>query len=282
MQEYVQYDYEHIFIDNASSDATVAIIKELALTDPHLKLIVNARNYGHIRSPHHAFLQTKGDCVISIVCDLQDPPHLIRDFITMWEGGAKIVVAIKESSEESKLMYFLRGLFYSMISKISDTKQIEHFTGFGLYDKSFIDVIRGIDDPYPYFRGLVTELGFGIETIVYKQPQRHGGKTKNNFYTLYDMAMLGFVSYSKVPLRLSSFIGFVVSIVSIIIAMVYLGIKLARWDEFELGLAPLIIGMFFFSGIQLFFLGVIGEYIGAIFTQVKKRPLVTEKERINF
>jgi glycosyltransferase involved in cell wall biosynthesis len=277
-----EYNYEHVFIDNASTDRTVEILKKIAKDDKNIKIIVNVRNFGHVRSPYYGTLQCKGDAVIGIVADLQDPPVMIKDFIKKWEEGFKIVIGVKNKSKENKLMFLIRKTFYYIITKISDTEQIKNFYGFGLYDKQFIDIIRELDEPYPYFRGLVSELGFQRMEIPYTQLRRKEGKTKNNFYTLYDTAMLGFVNHSKVPLRLASFIGFAVSLISVLIAFVYLIYKLIFWDSFQLGMAPLVIGIFFLGGVQLFFLGIIGEYIGAIFTQVKKRPLVIEKERINF
>ena len=276
------YNYEHLFIDNFSTDSTVLKLKNLAKTDINLKIIVNARNFGHIKSPYYGMLQADGDAVISLVADLQDPPELIPEFIKKWESGHKIVVGVKEKSEESRVMFAIRKLFYKIIDRISDTSQIQNFTGFGLYDRQFIDVLKNIQDPYPYFRGLVSELGFSTFQIPYPQPKRLNGKTKNNFFTLYDMAMLGFTSHSKVPLRMSSFIGFIVAFFSILIAISYLIYKILFWDNFQVGIAPLVIGFFFFGGVQLFFLGIIGEYISAILTQVKNRPLVIEKERINF
>jgi len=276
------YCYEHIFIDNASKDGTASILKEIAASDKNVKIIINARNFGHIRSPYHAVLQARGDAVISISADLQDPPYLIRDFITKWEEGFKIVVGVKNKSEENPVMFAIRKLYYHLIQKYADTEQIKNFTGFGLYDKSFVDILRRIDEPYPYFRGLITEIGFDIATIEFVQPRRKKGRTKNNFYTLYDMAMLGFVSHSKVPLRLATFLGFSVAVFSLLVAFVYFIYKLIFWEHFQLGMAPMVIGMFFFSAVQLFFIGIIGEYIGAIYTQVKNRPLVIEKERINF
>jgi polyisoprenyl-phosphate glycosyltransferase len=277
-----EYNYEHIFIDNSSVDRTVEILKRIANEDHSLKIIVNVRNFGHIRSPYYGILQSKGDAVISIVADLQDPPELILSFIKKWEAGFKIVIGTKLKSKENKLMFLIRKIFYNTIIKISESEQIKNFTGFGLYDRQFIEILRSLEDPYPYFRGLICELGFSRIEIPYTQPKRERGETKNNFYTLYDIAMLGFINYSKVPLRMASFIGFGVSLLSFLIAMFYLIYKLFFWSSFSVGIAPLVIGIFFFSGIQLFFLGVIGEYIGAIFTQVKKRPLVIEKERINF
>jgi glycosyltransferase involved in cell wall biosynthesis len=277
-----QYNYEHIFIDNASTDKTVETLKRMANIDNRVKIIVNIRNFGHIRSPYYGILQANGDAVILVVADLQDPPFLVAKFLEKWEEGYKIVIGTKNKSKENRLMFFIRKMFYKAISKMSETEQVKNFTGFGLYDKTFIDILRKIDEPYPYFRGLITELGFGRIEIPYTQPKREKGKTNNNFYTLYDIAMLGFINYSKLPLRMSSFIGFAVSFLSIIIALGYLIAKLIFWSTFSIGVAPLIIGLFFFGGIQLFFLGIIGEYIGAIFTQVKNRPLIIEKERINF
>jgi polyisoprenyl-phosphate glycosyltransferase len=277
-----EYNYEHIFIDNASTDRTVDILKKIAKDDKNVKIIVNVRNFGHVRSPYYGVLQCKGDAVISIVADLQDPPVMIKDFIKKWEEGYKIVLGIKIKSKENKLMFLIRRLFYYIMFKIAETEQIKNFTGFGLYDKIFIDILRNLDEPYPYFRGLVSEFGFQKIEIPYTQLRREKGKTKNNFYTLYDVAMLGFINHSKMPLRLASFIGFAVSLISILIAFGYLIYKLVFWYSFQLGMAPLVIGIFFLGGVQLFFLGMIGEYIGSIFTQVKKHPLVIEKERINF
>jgi glycosyltransferase involved in cell wall biosynthesis len=276
-----EYSYEHIFIDNSSVDKTVEILRGIALLDKNVKVIVNIRNFGHIRSPYYGMLNAHGDAVILVVADLQDPPEMIRVFVNKWELGYKIVIGIKTKSEENRMMFLIRKLFYNIITKISSADLIKNFTGFGLYDKKFIEVLRNLDEPYPYFRGLIGELGFERAEIPYTQPKREKGKSKNSFYDLYDMAMLGFVNHSKLPLRLASFIGFGVSILSILVALIYLVYKLLDWSDFQLGIAPLVIGIFFFSGVQLFFLGIIGEYIGAIFTQVKKRPLVVEKERIN-
>ncbi len=276
------YEYEHIFIDNASSDNTVPILKKLAAKDKNIKVIVNAMNFGHIRSPFHALLQASGDAVISLVADFQDPPSMIIDFIKEWESGYKIVIGVKNKSKESKVMYLIRSIYYRLVKIMSTTDHISHFTGFGLFDKSVMEIIKTYNDPYPYFRGIISEIGFARKEIHYEQPKRLSGKTKNNLYTLYDMAMLGFVNHSKVPLRLSVFTGFFVAVMSLLTAFIYLILKLVFWDTFEFGLAPLIISIFFFSAVQLLFLGIIGEYIGAIYTQVKNRPLVVEKERINF
>ena len=276
------YEYEHIFIDNSSTDDTLKILKEIAKADHRLKIIVNIRNFGHIRSPYHGILQSNGDATILLVADLQDPPIMINDYICKWEQGYDIVIGTKAKSKENQLMFLIRKIFYNTISKISETDQIKNFTGFGLYDKSFIDILKTLDEPYPYFRGLISELGFNRIEIPYEQPKREKGKTNNNFYTLYDIAMLGFINYSKLPLRMAAFIGFSVSFLSILTAIGYFMAKLIFWNTFSIGMAPLVVGFFFLGGIQLFFLGIIGEYIGAIFTQVKKRPLVVEKERINF
>jgi len=281
-QKLPNYRYEHIFIDNASQDKTVPILKEIASQDKNVKIIVNARNFGHVRSPFYGLLQAKGDAVISIVADLQDPPELIAEFIKRWEQGKKIVIGVKKTSQESKFMFAVRKLFYSIIGTLSEIDQIRNFTGFGLYDKQIIDILKTIDDPYPYFRGLICDIGFERAIVEYIQPKRNKGITKNNFYTLYDMAMLGITSHSKVPLRLAVMLGFLVSFASILIALGYLIYKLVFWSSFNLGMAPLVIGLFFFSAVQLFFIGIIGEYIGSIHTQVMKRPLVIEKERVNF
>jgi glycosyltransferase involved in cell wall biosynthesis len=277
-----RYRYEHIFIDNCSTDKTVKILKRIANKDKNIKIIVNIRNFGHIRSPYYGMLQARGDAAISMVCDLQDPPSMIPDFIKKWEEGHSIVIGVKKKSEENLLMFAIRKLYYAMIKKFSESEQITNFTGFGLYDRKFIDVLKSLNEPYPYFRGLVSELGFNRTEIPYTQPKRRHGKTKNNFYTLYDMAMLGFINYSKVPLRLAGFIGFGVAVISLLVALGYLIYKLIFWQRFDVGIAPLVIGLFFFSSVQLIFIGVIGEYIGAIYTQVKNRPLVIEKERVNF
>ncbi|HPZ06760.1 MAG TPA: glycosyltransferase family 2 protein [Candidatus Eremiobacteraeota bacterium] len=276
------YEYEHIFIDNASKDKTVSILKEIAKKDKHVKIIVNTRNFGHLRSPYYALLQTKGDAIIYIVADLQDPPSMIPEFIKKWEEGYKLVVAVKKKSKESPLMFAIRKLYYNLISNLSDIELIKNFTGFGLYDKRVIEILKEINDPYPYIRGLICDMGFERFEIEYTQPRRQKGITKNNFYTLYDFAMLGITNHSKVPLRLATMSGFIMSIVSFIIGIVYLVYKLLVWQNFQVGIAPVIIGIFFFSSVQLFFTGILGEYIGSIHTQVLKRPLVVEKERINF
>lgn len=276
-----QYCYEHLFIDNCSRDRTVAILREIAATDPNVRVIVNARNFGHIRSPYHALLQARGDAVISLVCDFQDPPAMMLDFLKKWEEGYKVVIGVKVSSNESPTMFAVRQFYYRLASRLADIELIQNFTGFGLYDKRVIECLRHIDDPYPYFRGLIADIGFEICKIPYNQPTRRRGITKNNFYTLYDMAMLGITNHSKVPLRLATLFGFMMSGLSLSVAFAYLLAKLIFWNTFVAGTAPILIGVFFFSSVQLFFIGILGEYIGAIHTQVQKRPLVIERERIN-
>jgi glycosyltransferase involved in cell wall biosynthesis len=273
--------YEHLFIDNRSTDRTVEVLRKLAAADPKVKVILNSRNFGHIRSPYHALMQARGDAVITLVADLQDPPQLIRTFVEQWLAGAKIVVGVKPSAEESAAMFAIRRIYYRLISKIADVQLIQNFTGFGLYDRQVLEVLRKIDDPYPYFRGLISEVGFDAVQIPYVQPRRKRGITKNNFYTLYDIAMLGITSHSRVPLRVATLAGFMLSGVSLVISLGYLITKLLLWNEFSLGMAPLLIGMFFFASVQLFFIGLLGEYVGAILTSVSKRPLVVERERIN-
>jgi polyisoprenyl-phosphate glycosyltransferase len=281
MKEYA-YDYEHIFIDNASTDKTMEILRGLAAKDKRVKVIVNTRNFGHIRSPHHALLQARGDAVIGLASDLQDPPEKIPEFIRKWEEGYKVVIGVKTSSQESGLFYFMRSLYYRVLRGLSDVPLIDNFTGFGLYDRKVVEILREFHDPYPYFRGLIADIGFDIARIEFDQPRRKRGISKNNFYTLYDMAMLGVVSYTKVPLRLATMFGFFSAGVSFLVGLVYLIYKLIDWQNFSLGLAPVVIGLFFLGSVQLFFLGVVGEYIGQIYTLSVHRPLVIEKERINF
>jgi polyisoprenyl-phosphate glycosyltransferase len=277
-----RYQYEHIFIDNASKDTTVAILKKIAASDKNVKIIVNSRNFGHIRSPFYGMLQSKGAAVILTVADFQDPPELIGEFLKKWEDGSKIVVGVKKKSKESPIMFAIRKFYYNLIGSISEVDQIRNFTGFGLYDRTIIDVLRTIEDPYPYFRGLIADIGFERAVIEFEQPKRKKGRTKNNFYTLFDIAMLGITSHSRVPLRLATMIGFSASLLCILISVGYFAYKLIFWNSFSVGMAPLVIGFFFFASVQLFFIGLLGEYIGAILTQVQKRPLVIEKERINF
>jgi len=276
------YDYEHIIADNASTDQTVQILRRIAGQDKRVKIIVNSRNFGHIRSPIHAILQASGEAVIGMVSDLQDPPELIPQFIEEWEKGRKIVIGVKSASEESKIFYAIRSLYYFFVKRLAEIDMVEHFTGFGLYDRQVIEILRQIDDPYPYFRGFICDIGFERSEIKYLQPMRKRGLTKNNFYTLYDLAMLGITNHSKVPLRLAAFFGFLTASLSLLVGLFYLAYKLIYWYSFEVGMAPLVIAIFFFAAVQLIFLGIIGEYVGSIHTQVQKRPLVVEKERVNF
>jgi polyisoprenyl-phosphate glycosyltransferase len=281
MQDF-EYEYEHVFIDNASSDGTVTKIRALVEKDKRVKAILNTRNFGHIRSPYHGLLQCDGDAVIAMASDLQDPPERIADFIKQWEAGYKIVIGVKTQSQESGLFYMIRTLYYKVLRSLSDVPLIEHFTGFGLYDRQVIQILSKFNDPYPYFRGLIADIGFPIARIEFVQPRRKRGITKNNFYTLVDMGMLGLTGYTKVPLRLATMLGFLSALISFLVGMIYLIYKLVDWQNFSLGLAPVVIGLFFLGSIQLIFLGIVGEYIGSIYTQVMHRPLVIEKERINF
>jgi glycosyltransferase involved in cell wall biosynthesis len=276
------YRYEHIFIDNASSDNTLGALKLLAAQDKNVKVIRNTRNFGHIRSPHHALMQARGDVVISIVADLQDPPEMIVEMVRAWETGMRVVIGVKQSSDESGLMFWIRKRYYRLVKRLSGIETYENFTGFGLYDRVVVEAVRALGDPYPYFRGMIAELGFARLEIPYHQPARKHGITANNFYTLYDMAMLGITNLSKVPLRIAVFAGFGGSILSILMATAYLIYKLVFWKEFSVGIAPLVIGGFLFSSLQLLFLGILGEYVGAIHTTVQNRPFVVEQERINF
>jgi glycosyltransferase involved in cell wall biosynthesis len=277
-----RYRYEHLFIDNCSTDRTVEILKRIAAEDANVKIIVNARNFGHIRSPLHALHQTRGDAVIGIVSDLQDPPELIPDLVREWEKGYAIVLAIKNTSEENPLMFWVRKKYYRLINRLSSIETFENFSGFALFDRRVVDIVKSFDDPYPYFRGMIAEIGLPHSKVFYDQPARKRGITKNNFYTLYDMGMLGIVNLSKVPLRIVTFSGFVCAAVCILVALSYFIYKLLFWNRFSVGIAPLVIGIFFFSSVQLISMGILGEYIGAIHTQVQKRPLVVERERVNF
>ena len=278
----VCYDYEHIFIDNSSTDGSVKKIKELAASDKRVKLIVNARNFGHIKSPYYGILQSRGDACILIASDLQDPPEMILEFIKQWEAGYKTVLAVKPESEESSIMFMLRKTYYRFITRISEVPLVQNATGAGLFDRVVVDILRSIHDSYPYFRGLLCEIGFPIALVPFRQPRRQRGITKNNFYTLYDIAMLGITNHSKVPLRLMAMSGFLLSLLSLLAAFGFLIAKLAYWDSFQLGTAPMLIGIFFFGAMQTFFIGVIGEYIASIHTQVRNMPLVVEIERVNF
>ena len=281
--EYAQkYEFEYIIIDNDSTDGTQSLLRMLASEDKRLKLIFNMRNFGQIRSGQHVFLQATGDAVIGLASDLQDPPEMIPQLIKKWEEGFKIVLGVKVASEESPFFFFVRRIYYSVVSKLSHVKLLENVTGFGLYDQDVVKEFRKLDDPYPYMRGIICDFGYPVAQIPFVQPLRKRGFTKNNFFTLYDYAMLGLTSFSKIPLRLATMIGFMMSFLSLGVAIVYFLYKLLYWKSFPLGMAPIVIGIFLFSSIQLVFIGVLGEYIGAIHTQVLKRPMVIEKERVNF
>jgi glycosyltransferase involved in cell wall biosynthesis len=277
-----RYEYEHVFIDNSSTDKTVAILRSIAAVDKNVKIIVNARNFGHIRSPIHALFQCRGDAVIGIVADLQDPPPMIVDMIREWENGAYCVLGIKRTSEENSLMFWLRKQYYKLVERLSSIETIQNYTGFGLYDRKVVDLVRSFEDPYPYFRGMIAEIGLPTVKLLYDQPARKFGITKNNWYTLYDIGMLGIISNSKIPLRLAALAGFIGASISFLVAMTYLVLKLLFWSTFSFGLAPMLIGVFFISSLQLVFLGVLGEYVGSIYTQVQKRPYAVELDRVNF
>lgn len=277
-----RYDYELLFIDNDSQDGTRDILRDICSKNSCVKAIFNARNFGQFNSPYYGMLQTTGDCTISMVCDFQDPVEMIPKYIYEWENGYKIVIGIKTSSKESKIMYKLRSLYYKVIKAMSDVEQIEHFTGSGLYDKDFIQVLRDLKDPTPFLRGIVAELGYKRKEIPYEQPQRRAGKTHNNFLKLYDAAMLSITSYTKFGLRICTFAGGIIAIMSFLIGVFYLIVKLVKWNNFAVGMAPVLIGMFFLGAVQLFFLGIIGEYILSMNARVMNRPLVIEEERLNF
>lgn len=277
-----EYDFEVLFIDNYSRDKTRDILEELGKSNKHLKAIFNAHNFGQFNSPYYGLLQSQGDCTILLCADFQDPVEMITNFVKEWEQGYKIVIGIKTTSKENKMMYFLRSIYYKLIKQFSEVEQIEHFTGFGLYDKDFIQVLRKLEDPTPFLRGLVAELGFKRKEIPYEQQQRRAGKTSNNFYRLYDAAMLSVTSYTKVGMRIATFAGGGIALISLMIGIAYLILKIIYWDRFTAGMSPILIGMFFLGAIQLCFMGFIGEYILAINTRVRKRPLVIEEKRINF
>lgn len=276
------YDYEIIFIDNDSNDNTRPLLREVCKRNPKVKAIFNAKNFGQFNSPYYGMLQTTGDCTILMCCDFQDPIEMIPQIVAEWEKGAKIVSCVKTASKENSIMRFLRSCYYKMIKKMSSVEQIEHFTGFGLYDRSFVEVLRNLKDPTPFLRGIVAELGFKRVSIEYTQAKRRAGKTHNNFFTLFDAAMLSFTSYTKVGLHLVTFAGMILSALSILAALVYLVLKLLYWDRFSAGFAPMIIGLFFLNAIELLFIGFVGEYVMSINTRVMNRPLVIEEERINF
>ncbi len=282
MEELPQYDYEILFIDNCSRDNTRPLLREICAKNPKIRAIFNSKNFGQFNSPYHGICQTSGDCTITVCCDFQDPIEMIPKFLAEWEKGHKVVIGVKTSSKESKLMYFLRSVYYKTIRKMSSVEQIEHFTGFGLYDKSFVAVLRDLDDPTPFIRGIVAELGPNIKKIEYEQAKRRAGKTSNNFFSLYDAAMLSFTSYTKIGLRMASFLGIMMSGGSFLAGLICLILKLINTDLFVTGTAAILLTILFVGGLQLFFIGFAGEYIMSTNTRMMKRPLVVEEERINF
>ena len=276
------YDYEHVFIDNSSKDKTVNILKTIAQKDQRVKIIVNARNFGFVRSSYYGLIQPDGDAVIFLMADLQDPPSLIVDFVTKWEEGYKVVQGVRKNSRESFVLFKVKKLYYYVLSVISDVQLTRDTTGFGLYDKCVIQSLRKIDDPYPYFKGLISELGFGIAEVEYVSAARKRGVSSANFFMLYDFALLGITSHSRVPIRVATMSGFIMSVLSIFVAIAYLVAKLINPNFLPIGIASLHITIFFFTAVQLFFIGIIGEYIGLIHLRSLKRPLVVERERVNF
>ncbi len=277
-----KYEFEYVIIDNDSTDGTQDLLRELAAADQRLKVILNVRNFGHVRSPCHGMFQARGEAILYLASDLQDPPELIPQLIEKWEQGFKLALGVKNRSQESPFFFLVRKAYYELVSHLSQVKLIKNATGFGLYDRQVIELLKCIEDPYPYVRGIICDFGFPVAQIPFVQPMRMRGFTKNNFYTLYDIAMLGITSFSKIPLRLATMLGFAASIGSFLAGMAYLVYKLLFWQNFTVGVAPVVIGVFFLGSIQLFFIGILGEYIGSIHTRVHKRPLVVEKERINF
>lgn len=277
-----EYNYEIVFIDNDSSDSTRPLIRKLCKENPNIKAIFNAKNFGQFNSPYYGLTQTTGECAILMAADFQDPVYMITKYVREWEKGSKIVIGIKSKSKESKVMYFLRSCYYKLIKKMSSVEQIEHFTGFGLYDREFLNVLNDLDDPTPFLRGIVAELGYKRKDIEYQQDKRRAGKTHNNWYSLYDAAMLSFTSYTKVGMRIATILGFILSGISVLVALVYLVMKLIFWERFVAGMTPILLGIFLFGSIQLFFIGLLGEYIMNINSRVTHRPLVIEEERINF
>ncbi len=281
-KELSHYQYEILFIDNDSQDTTREKIRKLCAEDRGIKGIFNAKNFGQFNSPYYGMLQSSGDCTVLMAADFQEPVEMVPKFVKEWENGYKIVAGIKTTSKENKFMYWLRGCYYKMIKRLSDVEQIEQFTGFGLYDARFIQVLRDLDDPTPFLRGIVAELGFRRKEIPYEQQLRRAGKTSNNFYRLYDAAMLSVTSYTKVGLRLATFIGGFSCIMSMIVGFVYLIMKLIWWYRFPAGVAPMLVGMLFLGSVQVFFIGMVGEYVLSINQRVMRRPLVVEEERLNF
>jgi glycosyltransferase involved in cell wall biosynthesis len=278
----LNYDYEHIVIDNLSTDSTVEILEKITKTDKNLKVIINSRNFGHIRSPIHGLLQANGDAAILMSADFQDPIDLISKYIKEWENGHLVVMGQKTTSDESKFKHYFKKLYYKFINAISEVPLLMDTTGAGLFDRKVIEVLRGVNDPYPYFRGLVSEVTNDVKLLPFHQPKRNKGSTKNNFYTLYDLGIVGIIKHSKIPLRIITFIGLVASFISLLISIIFLFRKLFNWNSFDAGIAPLIIGVFLIGSIQIFLLGFIGEYVMNILYHSRNMPLVIEKKRINF
>jgi len=277
-----RYDFEVIIIDNHSTDTSPAKLRALAAADPTVKVIFNTRNFGHIRSPYYGIMQSSGLATIYLASDLQDPPEMLPDLVHWWEQGYKLVMATKPVSQGSRVMHAIRKTYYRMLDGISDITLVPNSTGFGLYDRDVLEALRRIDDPYPFLRGLICELGYDIKEVPFNQPRRLRGVSKNNFYTLYDIAMLGVVSHSKVPIRMAAFAGFAIGLFSLLTAIVFLVLKLLFWSSFPMGVAPVVIGMFFMFGVLMLFIGILGEYIASIHTYVQRRPVVVEGERLNF
>ncbi len=277
-----QYEYEHIFIDNYSTDKSRDILREIANVDKNVKVIFNAMNFGPNRSGTYGMLQGTGDCLIAIVCDLQDPPSLIPEFLQKWEEGYKVVLGQKTSSKENPIMYSVRKLYYKIMSCLSETEHLTNVTGYGLFDREVLDMIKWIDDPEPYIRGLIPQLGYKWTLVQYTQEKRTEGSSSYNFNRYFDFAITGLTHVSRKPLRIATLLGLLMSGISFLVGIIYLILKLVRWDDFQQGTAPILIGMFLLGSVQLAFIGVIGEYIGAILTRVSKRPMVVEQERINF
>jgi glycosyltransferase involved in cell wall biosynthesis len=280
--KFPHYNWEYILIDNCSTDRSPEVLRRIAAADPRVKVILNARNFGHIRSNYYGLLQAKGDAAIFLASDLQDPPEVMEKFIPLWEEGWKMVAAVKNESEESPAFFLVRRVYYELVARLAEVDLLRNFTGFGLYDQALIEYLRASEDPYPYLRGQVSEIGYPVARVPFVQPRRKRGFSKNNLYTLFDMAMLGFTNHTKVPLRLATMVGFSMSVLCLIVSFFYLVYKLINWNNFAVGTAPVVVGLFFIGSVQLFFIGVLGEYIGAVHTKVTKRPMVVERERINF
>ncbi|HEY0865564.1 MAG TPA: glycosyltransferase family 2 protein [Lacunisphaera sp.] len=280
--KFPQYEWDYLVVDNCSTDRSPEILRQAAAADPRLKVIFNARNFGHIRSPYHGILQAPGDAVVFLASDLQDPPELIEQFIPLWEQGWKAIAAVKNESAESALFFLVRKIYYKTVARLADVDLLLNFTGFGLYDRALVEHLRASEDPYPYLRGQISEIGYPVARVPFVQPLRKRGFTKNNLYTLFDMAMLGFTNHTKVPLRLATITGFLMALLCFGVSLGYFVYKLLNWESFSLGTAPIVVGLFFIGSVQLFFIGVLGEYIGAVHTKVTKRPLVVERERLNF